>query len=571
MHILIIDAGSQYTKIIDKKLRKININTIIGDNITPNTSGIIISGGPRSVYNSNIINCDIFNSNIPILGICYGMQLINQYFGGTVTKSNIREDGECKVELSTDNSIFSGLNNIENVLLTHGDSVDKLGDNLQVIGKSENHISAIKHNKLDIFGLQFHPEVDITENGLTILENFAFHICKMDPVYTVDDCIDNIIYEIRNKVGKKQVKVLLSGGVDSTVCYALIHKALGPEKVTGIHINNGFLRMNESKIIYKLLKDIGFDINVIDATDIFCNAKTFINNVEVGPLKDIKDPELKRIIIGDTFMRIVEKYIGENDIICQGTLRSDLIESASSYVSANADKIKTHHNDSPIVREKRELGLIIEPLKDFHKDEVKQIGYKLGLPNKLLNRHPFPGPGLAIRIICNTENECKDNILPVKSVGIQGDIRTYANPLYVHDDNDYTHYLQTNPDINRIVKILYPKNRLAKPLIIETNLSKSNIMLLQEIDEIVYSTLVEFDIYDKISQIPVILLPITFDGVNRSIVIRPVITNDFMTGKVYKLDNNLLDILIRRIIGTGKISGVLYDMTSKPPGTIEWE
>jgi GMP synthase (glutamine-hydrolysing) len=395
-------------------IRKLNVHTIILPLNTPlsvilngDFEGIIISGGPDSVFEENAPKCDpkLFETNIPILGICYGMQLMNMIYGGEVTSEPIREDGQIKIQVETDCKLFEGLGQEESVLLTHGDSIQAVPECLRVIAKSQHAISGISHNDKKQFGVQFHPEVDLTINGQTIFNNFLFDICDCDKSFNLNNRLQFQIKSIQKEVGDRKVIVLASGGVDSTVCAALLFKALDKDQVYVIHIDNGFMRQNESDNVKLALEKTfpGHHIKVLNCRDEFLNSTTVINKMESHKLCDTCNPEEKRKIIGDTFMKIITKEIKKlelnNFLLCQGTLRPDLIESASNLASSNAQTIKTHHNDTNLVRQKRKEGLIIEPLKDYHKDEVRELGLMLGLDKNMVYRHPFPGPGLAIRIL----------------------------------------------------------------------------------------------------------------------------------------------------------------------------
>ena len=619
--VAILDCGSQFCKVIDRKIRSIGVYTEILKSETSweelqKYDGIIISGGPDSVYNNNVkVDEKIFkeNKNIPILGICYGMQLLNYHFGHSVEKKEIREDGQMEIYLDNSRNIFKGLNKKEKVLLTHGDIVSKedleKSDVLEIIAESKNGIvSAIQHKVLPFIGLQFHPEVDLTENGLIILRNFLVDICNLELTYKPENIIDLKIKELRKETKNKTVITLLSGGVDSTVCYALLSKALKKDRLFGIHIDTGFMRLNESALVYEDLKKIGYDIKIINAQDEF-----------MSKLEEVDDPELKRQIIGDTFMEIADREIKiimksedlelQDILLAQGTLRPDLIESASSVVaiSGKSDKIKTHHNDTAGVRKLRELGLILEPLKDFHKDEVREIGTLLGLSEKLVWRQPFPGPGLAIRMLCSKDKYEIDeelleriktdkmlenynlSILPIKSVGVQGDGRTYSYPLVIcsKDDSLVNDITEMWEDLMEKVKYITSKyhqiNRVIYSLgkkeldnfFVETHLNHTEVNILRVLDHKVNDIIFKMNLVKQISQIPVIMIPISFDNhinkESRSIVLRPFKTNDFMTGSPYLIDKYVINMLKDELMQTGLISNILYDLTSKPPGTTEWE
>lgn len=314
--------------------------------------------------------------------------------------------------------ILRGLEKTQTVLLTHGDSIDKLAENFRSIAQSTSFCAGIYNEKLHLYGVQFHPEVDLTPNGKTMLKNFLFDIAGLTGNYTLLDREAECIKYIKETVGNNKVLLLVSGGVDSTVCAALLHKALRSDQIIAIHIDNGFMRKNESFKVHSSLQKVGLNLRVIKAASNFFEGTTIVpidkneNNTRTKITKMLcmtSNPEEKRKIIGDVFVKISDEIISDLNLkadevfLAQGTLRPDLIESASLHVSNKADVIKTHHNDSELIRKLRDDGRVCEPLKDFHKDEVRALGRDLGLPNDLIMRHPFPGPGLAIRILCAEE------------------------------------------------------------------------------------------------------------------------------------------------------------------------
>lgn len=597
MSIAILDAGAQYGKLIDRRIRELNVETDLLAIDTPlelltEYKGIIISGGPDSVMNELSLDVvdGLFELDIPILGICYGMQLIAKKFGGTLA-SGFREDGQYTIQVDTSSPLYQNLQKKQKVMLTHGDSVIEVDDSIQILSVHNFNypvIHSIQIKGKHIYGVQFHPEVDLTENGRQIFTNFLFDICHCEKIAPIQDRLSNIISTLKEEIGDRKVVALLSGGVDSTVCASLLMRATEPEKLAFIHIDNGFMRMNESRLVVNILKENGINITIVNASE------TFYEN-----LGDTIKPEEKRRIIGDTFMMVSQREIeklGDDVLLVQGTLRPDLIESASHLASGKASTIKTHHNDTPLVRKMRSEGRIIEPLKDFHKDEVREIGTQLGLPDELVYRHPFPGPGLAIRILCaemdvldgyaKTRSELSKHalngiLLPIKSVGVQGDHRSYKYVCgLIHGDllknwdifYDMAKTIPQRVDVNRVVYFFGDtyKGMHVTP----THLYSEEVDLIRQADYTANQILQKYT--TNISQCPIVLLPVSFDEIGgRSIVIRTIITNDFMTGKIAVPDKDIpMDCIREMVDELMKIDGlsrVGYDLTDKPPGTVEWE
>lgn len=612
----ILDCGGQYTKVIDRRVRELGVKSDIfpinvkSDELKDYQS-VILSGGPNSIGSDQRLKFDekIFELGIPVLGICYGMQLMSDYFGGTVDSNVVKEYGQNEVTIDTKSPIFDGLEEKQQVLMSHGDTVKIAPNGFEIIAKSGDAIAAIGNESKKMYGFQFHPEVDLTENGMKMLENFIRKVAEYKEVYALEDRIQTSIKMIQDKVGDNKVIVLVSGGVDSAVTAALLVKALNPDNIYAIHVDSGFMRKNESDVICENLKKLGLK-NLIreNAKDYFFNTVVEVDGKKIGPLVDTVDPEEKRQIIGEVFIQITNKVIErlgldpQNTFIAQGTLRPDLIESGNPDISGFAHKIKTHHNDVLAVREARKKGLIVETNSDWHKDEVRKVARRLGLEESIASRQPFPGPGLAIRLLCHDKSQEvvvdsqdvekikeiltgtteKGQILPLKSVGVQGDCRSYRNlaVMYGNGTNmnwnlvttkakEITDKIQT---INRVAYILNKNNVDGEIKCFDMKIEDECVDLLRELDKIVTTNLES----SKANQTFAVLVPI---GINKkySVAIRTFVTNDFMTGRPASIGKEAAKSDIENIIKeieerfSDKIEFIMYDVTSKPPATCEWQ
>ena len=507
--IIVIDFGSQYTQLILRRIRENKVFAILKPNdvsvkeiLTENPKGIILSGGPASVYDQNApqISEEILKLNIPVLGICYGFQLVSKIFGGTVEKSEKREFGLAKINILRKSELFSNLPEKFNVWMSHSDKVIQLPEKFISLASTDNtEFAAAFDPERKIYGVQFHPEVYHTEFGNEIIKNFLFKVCNCEPNWQMKNFIQEKISEIQTKVKDQLVVCALSGGVDSTVAAVLVHRAIG-YKLHCIHVDTGLMRKNESQnIIDFFTKNFRMNLHFVDASQIFLER-----------LKGIIDPEEKRKIIGKTFIEVFEseiKKIGDVKFLVQGTLYPDVVESGA--FSKNTSVIKTHHNVGGLPENlKFEL---IEPLRELFKDEVRELGKELNIPDEFLKRHPFPGPGLAVRIIGEVNSE--------------------------------------------------------------------NLELVREADFIFIEELKRQKLYDKVWQAFAVLLPVKSVGVmgdersyGNTIVLRAVTSVDGMTADWAKPDYDFLNLVSNRIINEIKgVNRVVYDITSKPPATIEWE
>ncbi|PAA58067.1 hypothetical protein BOX15_Mlig002927g2 [Macrostomum lignano] len=676
--VAILDAGAQFGKVIDRRIRELCVlsellpmETTVEQLKSAGYRAIVISGGPGSVIAPDAPAYDqrLFDCGLPVLGICYGMQLLNKHLGGEVSLAGSREDGQFSIQLETSCSLFRGMQASEDALLTHGDHVSRVAPGLDVIGRSDGMVVAIatkESSSRRLYGVQFHPEVDLTPNGRCVFRNFLFDIAGLKGDYRMAERESSCLSYIRESVPSDcRVLMLLSGGVDSSTCAALLAKALRPDQIVAVHIDNGFMRLRESSLVIKSLAALGLQVRLIDASLKFlagCTTQlrrvtvgkeTAERRVRLGPLSGVIHPEEKRQIIGDLFMLVAKDVVAELQLdpdkvyLAQGTLRPDLIESASTIASHRADAIKTHHNDTDLVRELRARGRVIEPLKDFHKDEVRTIARDLGLPDALVSRHPFPGPGLAIRVLCAREphmdkdfmetaaavrllldlrnsapaigagerqvpqlsrlrqlltaseidqlsrlSDIQGHLLPVNTVGVQGDRRTYSYAVALSSSSpepnwpDLFYIARLLPrvchSVNRVVYAFGPAIQYPVTDVTQTLLSPPVLDQLRIADDKAHSVLRECP-NSRISQMPVVLIPIHFDrdpllllpSVLRSVVLRPFVTNDFMTGLAAVPGRHLalstLASMVAQVASVHGISRVLYDLTSKPPGTTEWE
>ena len=511
--IVVLDFGAQYSQLIARRIREQNIFSVVLPCTAPideiksyAPAGIVLSGGPSSVYDQDAPAADprVFSLGLPVLGICYGLQLMTHALGGKVRPAAKREYGHATVELLDGSRLFQGLPKLLSVWMSHGDEAMELPEGFRLIGKTPHAVAAIENPEKRMFAVQFHPEVHHTKLGTEILKNFALEICGAAPTWTAQHFVDATVAQVRQTVGPEGRAICaLSGGVDSSVAAVLVHRAIG-ERLTCVFVNNGVLRKNEFEKVQQNLRDkLGLRLVAVDASERF-----------LARLAGVTDPEKKRRIIGNEFIAIFEEEAerikrehGHVEFLVQGTLYPDVIESRS--VRGPSQTIKTHHNVGGLP-EKMKLRLI-EPLKDLFKDEVRNIGRDMGMPEDILQRQPFPGPGLAVRVLGEVTPE-----------------------------------------------------RLA---------------ILRDADDIVIGEIKRAGLYTRIWQSFAVLLPVMSVGVMGdqrtyayTCAIRAVHSEDGMTADWVPLPAEVLKTISNRIVNEVKgINRVVYDITSKPPGTIEWE
>ncbi|HOD13444.1 MAG TPA: glutamine-hydrolyzing GMP synthase [Spirochaetota bacterium] len=509
--IVILDFGSQYTQLIARRIRELHVYAEIVPyyyqleeikKVKP--AAIILSGGPSSTYDKDAPHAasEIFSLGIPILGICYGLYQVVRAFNGGIDGAQSKEYGRAMIDIQGSSMLFKGLAQKEQVWMSHGDKVTSPPPGFTLIASSHNaEVAAIEHQEKKIYGVQFHPEVYHTVNGKKILENFLFGICGLSPSWNMESFIESSVESIRKEVGDGTVLLGLSGGVDSSVTAVLLEKAIG-DRLYCVFVNNGVLRKNEHvQVVERFKKHMKLNLIYVDATARF-----------LKKLRGVENPEKKRRIIGREFIKVFmeeARKIGRFDFLAQGTLYPDVIESVST--KGPSDTIKSHHNRVPEVLKLIRSGRVIEPLKELFKDEVRELGRVLGMPDELIRRHPFPGPGLAIRIIGEVTPE--------------------------------------------------------------------RIRILQEADDIVVREIKEAGLYNDLWQIFAVFLPVKSVGVmgdsrtyENVIAIRGVTSVDAMTADWAYLPEAVLRKISNRIINEIKgVNRAVYDISSKPPSTIEWE
>jgi GMP synthase (glutamine-hydrolysing) len=588
--ITILDAGGQYCHLIARKIRELGVYADVRRSDTPageleTSRGLIISGGPSSVYDPDSPTVDpaILQDGHPVLGICYGQQLMAYLLGGGVRKGTKGEYGLatlCLLQNSGDSTgeLFSGCKPSSQIWMSHRDVVEALPPGFSIAATTGTcPTAAIIDPVRGLYGVQFHPEVVHTTDGKRVLSNFVFDICHCVKDWDPRHRLAQIEGEIRDCVGDRKIFFFVSGGVDSTVAFTLCLRALGPDHVRGVYVDTGLMRDRETDLVRRMFAEMGAGTVAIESAE-----EQFL-----GPLAGVSEPEQKRAIIGEQFVRVQERIIesrhllDEGWILGQGTIYPDTIESGGT---SNAAVIKTHHNRVPGIQKLIDSKRIVEPLKSFYKDEVREIGRELGLPAEFLDRHPFPGPGLAIRCLCTEDaaplNRIEEGwIIPIRSVGVQGDSRTYGRVLAIEEFPTPENCLQDRAtalvnqidEINRVVALTGSRGSVANLRVAPAGLNKLRLDRLRAADRIVREFCHATGFEKQVWQFPVVLIPLGTTDNPDSLVLRPIDSVDGMTAQSVTMPSIWLQELTAQILSVPGVAAVFYDLTHKPPGTIEWE
>jgi GMP synthase (glutamine-hydrolysing) len=581
--ITVLDTGGQYTHLIARRVRELGVYSDVQPSETPaselrSRKGIIISGGPASVLEPGSPDIDprILDSGVPVLGICYGHQLIAHHLGGRVQKGERGEYGIAQLSVTHGDPLWSGVAQSQ-IWMSHFDTVASVPPGFQVTASTHTSgVAAMSDSLRKLFGLQFHPEVVHTHAGMRILKNFVFGICGAVRDWSIEQRVDLIEQQIRAAALDRNIFFFVSGGVDSTVAYTLCLRALGPDRVFAIYVDTGLMRKAETEYVRGIFRELGATKFMADEAE----------HEFLSALRGLHDPEAKRLAIGEQFVKVQERILSTEHfldghwILGQGTIYPDTIESAGT---AKADLIKTHHNRVAGIQALIESGRLIEPLTSFYKDEVREIGREIGVPARFLSRHPFPGPGLAIRCLCSEKRapvlpDSEGFLLPLRSVGVQGDARSYRNVLSLAARPTMDHVQNTAPaltnqrsDINRVVALCGARAALDSMSVFEASITKQRLDTLREADAIVREFCLTTNFEAQVWQFPVVLLPVGTEGSPESIVLRPINSVDGMTADVVLMPDTWLDDLTEQLLSLPPIAAVFYDLTHKPPGTIEWE
>ena len=594
--VAVLDFGGQYAHLIANRVRGLGVYCTVTqpedfDPAADRTAGLILSGGPQSVTDEHVrmMQPKLAGYARPILGICFGHQLLGKLFGGKLAHGRERQYGSTAIRCAPGARLFAGLPAEQTVWMSHGDHVAELPPGFRVAATTDScPVAAYEAEGRNIFGLQFHPEVVHTPHGSAILKNFLA-LCEIRTPWVAGSMKQRVIEQTRAAAGEATLFLLVSGGVDSLVTLQVCIEAVGPDRVRSLHVDTGLMRLGESDDILKFLAAEGFqNIEIERAEPVF-----------LRELAGVADPEKKRAIIGRLFVDVLRQKLqalnlGDHWKLVQGTIYPDTIESGGTK---NAALIKTHHNRVPEIQAMIDRGLVVEPLRELYKDEVRLLGRELGLPQPLLDRHPFPGPGLGIRLLCHdgspvpesfagqprleaelAKQDLHGRILPVKSVGVQGDERSYRHPAVVWSPSGkWPGWPELNAGAARLINELADINRVMIALddltderfeLRRTFVNRAGLDLLRKVDDLLHRRIAHLP---EIWQAPVIAPPL-FDRASRqAFVLRPVCSKDAMTADVYPIDFAFLAELAREVRAIPGAGYLFYDITTKPPGTIEWE
>jgi len=585
--ITVLDAGGQYCHLIARKVRDLGVYAEVRPSETPaaqlaGRKGLIISGGPSSVFEpgSATVDPDIFHDHGAVLGICYGQQLMAHLLGGVVQKGVKGEYGLATLELNGGPRmpLFEGLPERQQVWMSHFDVVAGLPPGFSNQGATATcSIAAMGAPDRSLYAVQFHPEVVHTAEGKRILAKFIFDICGCVKDWDPRNRVPLIEEDIRRTVGDRNVFFFVSGGVDSTVAFTLCLRALGQNRVRGIYVDTGLMREGETEFVRRMFDDLGAGTVAIE----------HVEEQFLAPLGGVRDPEVKRQIIGEEFVRVQEAVIASRHlmdghwILGQGTIYPDTIESGGTEKAAI---IKTHHNRVAGIQQLLAAKRIVEPLSAYYKDEVREIGRELGISEDVLERHPFPGPGLAIRCLCAERDEPVSKtpdgyMLPVRSVGVQGDERSYA-PVLAFDrfptndavlQSEATELINRVRGVNRVVALVASRIPLGEMRVCPSTLSPERLARLRSADAIVRRLSHESGFDKRVWQFPVVLIPVGASVQPDSVVLRPIQSVDGMTAQSVAMEEALLRSMAQALLEVEGVCAVFYDLTHKPPATIEWE
>jgi len=601
--IAVVDFGGQYAHLIATKIRRLGVLAEIRQPEDPierfaDCRGIVLSGSPSlsAFGEDSAYTKEIYDLPTPILGFCFGHQEIAKHYGGEVVHGG-REWGHAELHLARPHPLFAGLGPVEPVWMSHYDSVvavgpgfEELGHTTLGAGSAPHRFAAIGSDALRRYGVQFHPEVDDTLHGDEMIANFVLRICGCAPSWTMERFLDEEIARLRAAVGDRSVFLLASGGVDSTVAAKLLALALGPGRLRLLHVDNGLMRKDESRQVIALLEALGLgsSLEFVDASADFLAA-----------LAGLVDPEPKRRAIGDTFIRVFEREARRlgiaGHLLAQGTIYPDTIETGGTK---RADTIKTHHNRVPVIQQMIAEGRVVEPLADLYKVEVRELGERLGVPRDAIWRHPFPGPGLGVRLLCSRgepdlahfpeieprlaevarRSGVAARALPIRSVGVKADLRAYEHPVMLAGELPWSELLQLAgtiykevPHVNRCLwwRGMGAPGELQPRA---ATVTRQRLDLLREADALVMEGLRRHGLYDRIWQCPTVLVPATLDGRGEELVIvRPIRSERGMTATPAELPPALVEELAAHLLALPGVNGLALDLTTKPPGTIEWE